>query len=358
MIGALVRLLAIGVSLAICAAVAIVVYTVLEGNLSLERLAPASLDAPVSATPERVTFTIRPGQPATAVGEELQEHGLIRSALLFRWEVESRGLGSRLEAGDYEISPSMSTREIVAVLARGAVVHATTFTSLEGWRAEQVAQRIEELQLAKAEEFLRLVRSPRENGITPPDPSARTLEGYLFPDTYEFDRDVSARQIVDRLLRQFDRRLGPDLRSQAAARGMSVHQLVTLASIIEREAAVPAERPLVAAVYQNRLAAGMKLDADPTVQYAVATLDLHQAIGYGFWKRELTIDDLAVDSPYNTYRVSGVPPGPICSPGFDALQAAVQPAQVGYLFFVARGDGSHAFADTLAEHNANVSRFR
>jgi UPF0755 protein len=202
------------------------------------------------------------------------------------------------------------------------------------------------------------VQSPAEFGLAAPDPAARTLEGYLFPETYDFDSQTSPVVLVERLLRQFERRFGEDLRRRAAERGLSIHQAVTIASLVEREAANPAERPLVAAVYHNRLAAGMKLDADPTVQYAVANLDLNQALRYGFWKRDLSSEDLQVNSPFNTYRVPGLPPGPICSPGLASLQATVEPAKVGYLYFVARGDGSHAFADTLAEHNANVDRYR
>jgi UPF0755 protein len=357
-IGALFRLLAMMLALTLCAGVALVVYTALGEGLSFSRFSPSQFGAPVGSTPERVVFTVRTGQSASEVGEELQRRGLIRSSLAFRWEVESRGLGSKLEAGDYELSSSMSTGEIVAVLAKGAVHHGTAITLVEGWRAEQVARHAEELKLARAEDVMRVVRSPAEFGLAPPDPVATTLEGYLFPETYEFDPQTAPHLIVERLLRQFESRFPEDVRRRAAERGLTLHQVVTIASIVEREAVDPAERPLVAAVYYNRLAAGMRLDADPTVQYAVASLDPAQAIHYGFWKRDLSMQDLQLNSPFNTYRVTGLPPGPICSPGLASLQAAVAPANVGYLFFVARGDGSHAFADTLAEHNANVSRYR
>jgi UPF0755 protein len=357
-IGSLVRLFAILIALALCAGAALVVYTSLDRGLSLTGLAPSNWDAPVSEQPERVVFTVQGGQPASAVGDALQARGLIRSAWIFRWEVESQGLGNKLEAGDYELSPSMSTREIVAVLARGAVKRGTTMTNLEGWRADQVAKRLEELNLARADQILQLVRSPRDHGLSPPDSTSRTLEGYLFPETYEFDAKATPEQIVETMVRQFDRRFDQQLRAQAAGRGLSVSQAVVLASIIEREAQNPAERPLISAVYHNRLAQGMKLEADPTVQYAVADADLGQAARYGFWKPELSVQELKIESPYNTYQRTGLPPAPICSPGLAALEAAVAPADVPYLFFVARGDGSHAFAVTLSEHNANISRFR
>jgi UPF0755 protein len=354
----LARLLAIVVAFAACGTAAVLVYAALGHASPLGRLLPADWDSPVSSTPERISLTVRPGESAAAVGDDLQQHGLIRSALMFRWEVESSGLGGKLGAGEYELSPSMSTREIVAVLVRGAVSHGTRITVLEGWRAEQVAQRLEELQLAQADQILRLVKTPREQGLQPADAAADSLEGYLFPETYELDPKATPVQMVATMLREFDRRFDDGLRRQAASHGMSVNQAVTLASIIEREAAKPSERALISSVYHNRLAAGMKLAADPTVQYAVANLDLKSALGYGFWKRELTADDLKIDSPYNTYLVTGLPPGPVCSPGLESLQAAVNPSDSTYLFFVARGDGTHAFAETPQEHQANVQRFR
>jgi UPF0755 protein len=354
----LVRLSFMFVAVVACAAAAVVAYAALGNALALGRVMPVDWGSPVSDTSQRETFTVQPGQSATAVAEELQRRGLIRSSLVFRWEIQSRGLGSKLEAGDYELSPGMSTKEIVTVLARGAVAPGTTLTVLEGWRAHQIAQRAEQLGLAEAEVLLRLVQSPREHGLNPPDPAAQTLEGYLFPDTYQFDPKVTPNEIVVAMLRQFDRRFDADLRRQAAARGLTVSQAVTLASIIEREAAQPSERPLIASVFHNRLAAGMNLDADPTVQYAAAGRDLRAAASYGFWKRDLTVDDLKIESAYNTYRVDGLPPGPICSPGLDSLQAAVVPAETRFLYFVARGDGSHAFAETSHEHQANVQRFR
>jgi peptidoglycan lytic transglycosylase G len=358
MIGALVRLLVLLLALALCAAAALFVYFSLGQGPSLATMVPTGLDGPVSDDPRRVTFTIRPGQTAAEIGDELQRQGLIRSALAFRFEVESRALSNKLGAGDYELSPSLSTAEIVAVLGRGAIAHGKGLTVVEGWRVDQIARKASDLQLGQPDEILRLVQQPRENGLSPPDPLAASLEGYLFPETYEFDPKASSREIVETMLRQFDRRVDDALRNQAAARGLSLAQAVTLASIVEREAAKPAERPLVASVYLNRLAANMRLQADPTVQYAVANRDLAAAQAYGFWKRDLSPQDLKTDSPFNTYQNGGLPPAPICNPGLDALRAALNPADSRYLYFVARGDGSHAFAESLQEHLANVQKFR
>jgi UPF0755 protein len=282
---------------------------------------------------------------------------LIRSSTYFRFEIEQRRLGNRLEAGDYVLSPSMTTSEIVSVVEKGARAAGRELRVIEGWRAEQTARKIQENGLAPAEEILRLVRSPREQGIDPPDPRASSLEGFLFPDTYQFDNAVQPRQIVQTLVRQFEARLGEPLRQQASASGLSTLQLVTLASIVEREASVPTERPMVASVFLNRLKHGMRLDADPTVQFAVASID-PAAATYGYWKRDLSQQDLQIDSPYNTYKLGGLPPGPICSPGAASLQAVLQPAQTRLLYFVARGDGSHAFAESLQDHNANIARYQ
>jgi UPF0755 protein len=355
---AIARLVAILISLVVCLGAGVFVYVSLGNVPPLGQLLPTDWDRPMSDTHQREAFQVKSGQSATAIGEELERRGLIRSSLAFRWEVQSKGVGAHLGAGDYELSPSMSTREIVAVLARGAASAGTRVTILEGWRADQVALRIEQFGLGQAELLLRIVRAPREHGLTPPDTGATTLEGYLFPETYEFEPGSRPDQILQAMIGQFNRRFDEALRGQAAGRGLTLGQAVTLASIIEREAAEPSERPIVASVFHNRLSVGMKLDADPTVQYAVDGLNLRAAATYGFWKRELTLDDLQVDSPYNTYRLAGLPPGPICSPGLDSLKAAVSPAQTRYLYFVARGDGTHAFAETEQEHQVNVQRYR
>jgi UPF0755 protein len=182
------------------------------------------------------------------------------------------------------------------------------------------------------------------------DPQARDLEGYLFPETYTLPRRATPEQLIARMVAGFRKALTPDIESAATARGLTVRQLVTLASIVEKETAKKEERPLVAAVYSNRLQIGMGLQCDPTVIYA-----LERA---GRYDGNLRREDLQFDSPYNTYRYAGLPPGPIASPGRAALQAAASPASVSYLYFVSKNDGSHAFAATLEEHNRNVQQYQ
>jgi len=212
----------------------------------------------------------------------------------------------------------------------------------------EMAALFEERGFGSAKDFLKA--AAREELIRDIDPQAPDLEGYLFPDTYTLPRRTTAAELVDRMVDRFEKALTPEIRAKAAARGLSVRQLVTLAALVEKETAKPEERPLVAAVYANRIKIGMGLQCDPTVIYA-----LERA---GRYTGNLTRADLQFDSPYNTYRYAGLPPGPIAAPGQASLEAAAEPADVPYLYFVSRNDGSHVFATTLDEHNRNVHEWQ
>jgi UPF0755 protein len=307
----------------------------------------------------RQVVTVPPGATASDIGAGLEQRGLIRSGLAFRLAAEQAGAGNNLAAGNYELSRSMSTNDIVQVLARGEVKRGQLATIPEGWRIEQIADRLDATGFASRDEFVKAVSTPASVpridllGATPPP----RLEGYLFPETYEVPQKVSGTKAAELMLRMFSQRVGSLLRSQPESK-LSPHQLLTLASIVEREAKQPAERPLIASVYFNRLAAGLPLQADPTVQYAVATRDGPAAAGYHYWKQDLTPADLQIDSPFNTYEIPGLPPGPICNPGEASIRAVLQPAKTDYVYFVATTDGSgtHLFARTLDEHNANVAK--
>ena len=330
------------------------------GIQGLVRGTVTQLDTPVSDDSRKVTFTVQPGRSAVQIGDELYALGLIRSPLTFRTLVEARGVGAKIESGEYQLSPSMTTGEIVTVLSRGASRSGITVTIPEGWRAEQAAQKVEALGIARSDELMQLVSGgPRTDlPLAEPLPVGATLEGYLFPETYEVAKGATARTLMEMMARQFDKAVTPKLRQQITGRGLTLHQAVTLASIVEREAAIPAEQPVIASVYLNRLKRDMPLQADPTVQFAVASANLAEALGYSYWKRDLSRDDLRLVSPYNTYVQHGLPPGPICSPGLSALEAVANPADTEYLYFVAKGDGSHVFSRTDTEHAANVERYR
>jgi UPF0755 protein len=298
------------------------------------------------ATPEQFV-EIPTGSSSAAMGRRLADAGVVRSAAAFRAAVWQRGAGRRLQAGEYRFDHPMSAVEVVDKIARGDV-YLRSITFREGLSIKQMAELFEAKGFGPASDFARAARNVDE--IRELDPAAADLEGYLFPDTYALPRRATAEQLVSRMVTGFQKALTPEVRQQAAARGMSVRELVTLASIVEKETGKPDERPLVAAVYANRLKIGMGLQCDPTIIYA-----LERA---GRYTGNLTREDLHLDSPYNTYRYAGLPPGPIASPGRASLEAAAAPADVSYLYFVSRNDGSHAFASTLDEHNRNVHQYQ
>ena len=304
------------------------------------------------------TFTVQEGEAAAHIAERLQSAGLIKDARAFRWMADLQGVASELAAGDYELSPSMRPSEILSVLAKGKTKGNPMVTIPEGWRAEEIGERLQARGIGTADQFMAVVRQGNSSSPALSDrPPGASLEGYLFPESYAVDSKTTPENMADRMVAQFEERFTPEMRQKAAALGMSIYQVVILASVIEREAVIPSERPIMASVFYNRLKAGMPLQSDPTVQYAVATADPQSHLEFGWWKRSLTQQDLEIDSPYNTYRYPGLPAGPICDPGLASLTAAVEPAQTDYYYFVAKPDGSHAFASTLQEHNVNVQEF-
>lgn len=310
-------------------------------------------EAPVSDDPSPVLFAVRPGTSAAAVAEDLRKAGLIRSPARFRFLAESANLDTKLRAGSYELRRTMSAREILDALVSGQARRADLVTIPEGWRAEEIALLLEASGIVSADAFLKAVAGGATSQPLPV--GASSFEGYLFPDSYEFPASALPGEVLSRFLEQFERRVDQTIRARALERGLSLQQLVTLASIIEREAVDPGERHRIAAVFYNRLARGMWLEADPTVQYALIPFGSVQ-VPTGFWKRTLERGDLTLASPYNTYRYPGLPPGPICSPGLRSLEAATDPEEGPWLYFVARGDGSHLFAATLDEHVRNVTQ--
>ncbi len=290
---------------------------------------------------------IAPGSSPQSMGRTLSAAGVVVSPTAFRAAVWMRGAGRRLQAGEYRFDQPMTPAEVVEKIARGDVfLRPVTFR--EGLTIRQMAQVFAERGFGTAEEFI--AAASRPDSIRDLDPEARDLEGYLFPDTYSLPRKTTAEQLAARMVARFEKTLTPEIRAKAAARGLTTRELVTLASLVEKETAKAEERPIVAAVYANRLKIGMGLQCDPTVIYA-----LERA---GRYTGNLTRADLQFDSPYNTYRYAGLPPGPIAAPGKASLEAAADPADVPYLYFVSRNDGSHVFASTLDEHNRNVHEWQ
>jgi UPF0755 protein len=287
------------------------------------------------------------GAGPSSIARRLADAGVVRDVNSFRFAVWLSRQGRRLQAGEYRFDRPVSAREVVDKIARGDI-YVQPITFREGLTVKQMAALFESKGFGPADAFIRASRNVELIRAT--DPEAHDLEGYLFPDTYSLPRKATADQLVARMVASFEKALTPDIREQAVARGIGLRQLVTLASIVEKETGNSAERGMVAAVYANRLKIGMGLQCDPTVIYA-----LERA---GRYDGNLTREDLHFDSPYNTYRYAGLPPGPIASPGRASLAAAAAPADVPYIYFVSRNDGSHAFASTLEEHNRNVQQYQ
>jgi UPF0755 protein len=290
---------------------------------------------------------IPPGAGVAGIAARLADAGVIPDPVTFRVAARVTGADRRLQAGEYRFADPASPLDVLRRVARGDV-YTRSVTFREGLTIAEMAGIFAQSGLGTADDF---VRAASDGALVADlDPDARTLEGYLFPDTYALARNAGATGTVHAMLISFRRAFGADLRAEATARHLSPRELVTLASLVEKETASAAERPLIAAVYRNRLDRGMPLQCDPTVIYA-----LMQA---GRWHGNITRADLQIDSPFNTYRYAGLPPGPIASPGRASLEAAAHPADVPYLYFVSRNDGTHAFATTFAEHRRNVERWQ
>lgn len=291
------------------------------------------------------SLVVAPGAAVTTILNQLESEQVIANAGLARVYLLYVLRNPPLQAGEYRFEGPLTTDQVLQKLVRGQVV-TTAVTLIEGLTLDETADQLAKAGLGRRDTFLALLRSPER--IADLDPAADSLEGYLFPETYRFSHSTSESEIVATLIKTFRTRFEEKVRGQLGNRRL--RELVTLASIVEKEAQLDAERPLIAAVYRNRLDQHIGLAADPTVIYALKRL--------GRWNGNLRRDDLRLDSPYNTYRYAGLPPGPICSPGLASLEAAADPAHVPYIYFVSRNDGSHVFAETLSEHNRNVERWQ
>ncbi|GIW13201.1 MAG: aminodeoxychorismate lyase [Tepidiforma sp.] len=328
---------------------------------------PASVRGNLPASPaaagkadETVPFTLPQGASAGEVGRQLEQLGIIRSGRQFELLARLTGVQGSLSAGDYLLPARASALTVLDRLTVKEAVPVLRVTFPEGLRIEEMAVLAEQAGFGPREEFLAAVsRAQLPPGLAEYLPPGVGLQGYLFPDTYIMPVGSTMDDLVAYMIRTLDERFTPELRAGAAAHGLNPHEALTLASIVEREAVIPEERPLIAGVFYNRLAAGDRLGADPTVQFAVA-LDPESVRTYGWWKKELTILDLEHPSPYNTRLHPGLPPGPIACPGLASIEAVANPAETDYYYFVAdakKGDGSHVFAVTFAEHERNIALY-
>lgn len=290
-----------------------------------------------------VFVDIPSGSGPASIGERLVAAGVVRDTMTFRGALLVSGRARTLKAGEYRFDSPMHALDVINKIARGDV-YKRLLTFREGLTVFDMALVFEEKGFGKAAEFRKAAENVKL--IADLDPAARDLEGYLFPETYSLPRDTPASVVVEQMVAGFKRAFSDEVKAGATAQGLTIRELVTLASLVEKETAAANERPLVAAVYRNRVKIHMGMQADPTVIYA-----LQKA---GLYRGNLTRELLQFDSPYNTYRYAGLPPGPIASPGRASLIAAAKPAEVDYLYFVSKNDGTHVFASTLDEHNKNV----
>jgi UPF0755 protein len=312
----------------------------------------AELEQPAGRDDAPVTFVVEPGETAADISVRLEEAGLVSDAELFRRYMQYHGLDAGIEAGEFTLRQTMTIPEVAQSLQQGQRPEQVV-TIQEGLRLEQVAKVVAAQTTIPEDEFLTLVTTGwRELGLTfdflVDLPPTATLEGFLFPETYRLPENGTALDLLSRMLETFDARVTSEMRAAAANRGLSVRELVTLAAIVEREAVLEEERPLIAGVYYNRLEADWFLSACPTVQYGLSDAD--------DWWPSLALEDLELDSPYNTYRNLGLPPGAICSPGLASIRASAYPADTDYYFFLVdctKSDGSHLFAKTEDEHLNN-----
>lgn len=310
-----------------------------------------SLLTPVSSDAQTYSFQVQTGESASLVALRLQEEGFIRDADAFRVYLVYAGLDTGLQAGSHQISPSQTAVEIAREI-QDATPDQVIVGILPGWRAEEIAAALQYSGLSISREaFLTMVYQPADTTLPEAWRGYGSLEGFLMPGEYLFYRDVTPQDFVLTLLNRFDEQVTDDLRNAFDSRGLSLQDAVILASIIEREAMIDQEKPMIASVFFNRLEVGMRLESDPTVQYAVG-YNMEQKT---WWTNPLSQSDLMFDSPYNTYLYPGLPPGPIANPGISALQAVAYPATTPYYYFRAKCDqsGEHNFAVTYDEHLSN-----
>ncbi len=301
-------------------------------------------NAPADTQKTEQVISIASGQHFASITQQLHQAGLITDPFKLKLYARIKGYDRKIKAGEYVLSAAMPPEQMLLTLTTGKVrLHQLTIP--EGYTVRQVAMRVATTGFMTLSMFLDIATDPaftRQIGI-----NADTVEGYLFPDTYFFPKGVTPEKMVTTMVNRFSSIFAPEWRARAQSIGFSVHETVTLASIIEKETGALAEMPVISSVFHNRLKKGMRLESDPTVIYGLQDFD-----------GNLTKRDLKMPSPYNTYLIHGLPPGPIANPGARALNAAIYPASARFLFFVSRKDGTHQFSENIRSHNRAVRKYQ
>lgn len=300
-----------------------------------------------SSIDEQALITIQPGMSTNDIGELLYQQNIIKSVILFRVVAKVENMENSLQAGEYAFAKGMTTQQVVSMIARGETAY-RQITIPEGYTVTQIASLISEQRLGDSSKFKSLAQNYYPFSYAEDKPGMLyKAEGYIFPDTYRVPRGTNEMQLLTMMMTQFDRKLTPAMRDKAASLGLSISEVITLASLVEKEAKLDQDRPIIARVFLNRLKQEMPLQSCATIQYIL-----------GYPKVELTIEDTQLKSPYNTYQHVGLPPGPIANPGLAAINAVLDPAESDYLYFVADKQGAHHFSRTYEEHLAAIDKVR
>jgi UPF0755 protein len=311
------------------------------------------LNSASASSGEPVTFVVADSETVNSVASRLQQAGLIRSGTYFKLKMRLSNADSKLKAGRFTLREGMSVDQIITALTTSDNVQVVNIRFQEGWRTEQYAEQLVQAGLIQTtDQFTQAIQNGDWNfDFLASRPNTKSLDGFLFPDTYQFRADATPDDVINTMLQNFEQRVSTSDQAKAQDLGLNLFQVMTVASIVEREAVLPEERPIIASVYYNRMKQNMPLQADPTVQYAVGKS--------GDWWPQISPSDLTVQSPYNTYQSPGLPPGPICNPSLASIEAALSPAQTDYLYFVAKSDGSgaHVFAKTYDEQLQNIQKY-
>lgn len=281
-----------------------------------------------------ITFSVKPGESIRSIASRLASERIVRSRTVFFLLIKIMGIDNNVQAGDFLVKRSMPAEEIATALTRGAID--VWVTTLEGWRIEEIATKLTEELKIPGQEFIALAH-----------------EGYMFPDTYLLPKSASAAAVVEIFQANFDKRVTPDMRAQAANVGLTFEEVIILASLVEREGRTAEDRQVIAGILLNRLNIGMSLDVDATLQYVIG-YDVSEKT---WWKKGLTNEDKKINSPYNTYKNPGLPPAPISNPGLVSIKAVLSPQESEYLFYLHDAEGQIHYAKTLADHEANIAKY-
>ncbi|BEU87790.1 endolytic transglycosylase MltG [Selenomonas sp. TAMA-11512] len=294
-----------------------------------------------------IYFEVHPGMTANEIAASLEDKGIIESRFKFWWVVKLNDASEQFKVGTYAFSAGMEPKEVIRELMQGETV-TIQFVIPEGFTVDDIAKRLDAQGIVKQEDFLREAKSYRPfDYVDPPSNVRYDAEGFLFPDTYIIGGDTGVKEILDIMSKDFDQRLTLEMRHRAKEKNLSIYELITLASLVEKEARYDEDRPIIAQVFLKRLEIGMPLQSDATLQYLMDAP-----------KEDVLISDTKIDSPYNTYQNAGLPPGPVANPGLDSIEAVLEPSDTEYLYFVADRDGHNYYSYTYSEHLATVDQVR